>query len=182
MSFVEKISAVEAILFAYGEPIAAEQLSEASGIELQSLDKIIRLLNDRYDEADSSLQVLRLDDSYQLATRKQYSPYVKRAFETGRNAALSSAALESLAVVAYNQPVTKSFVETVRGVDSSAVMNKLVEKGLIEEAERLEVPGRPIAYKTTKNFLRCFGISSLSELPPLKEQDSEQTTLFDNRE
>lgn len=179
MGFVENISAVEAILFAYGEPISADQLSEASGIDRKSLDRIINLLNDRYDETHSALCVLRLDDSYQLSTRKEYATYIKSAFETGRNSVLSSAAMESLAIVAYNQPVTKGFVETVRGVDSSAVMNKLVEKGLIEEAERLEVPGRPIAYRTTKNFLRCFGISSVSELPPLKEAESDQPTLFE---
>lgn len=179
MSFVENISAVEAIIFAFGEPISAEQLSEASGIDTASLDRIVNLLNDRYDETHSALRVLKLDDSYQLATRKEYSVYVKRAFETGRNAALSSAAMESLAIVAYNQPVTKSFVDTVRGVDSSAVMNKLVEKGLIEEAERLEIPGRPIAYRTTKNFLRCFSISSISELPPLKDVTADQPTLFE---
>lgn len=168
MRFVENISSVEAILFAYGEPISSGLLSEASGIDKASLDRIITLLNDRYDESNSALQVLRLADSYQLATRREYAPAVKKVFETGRNSALSTAAMETLAVVAYNQPVTKSFVDTVRGVDSSAVMNKLVEKGLIEEAERLEVPGRPIAYRTTRNFLRCFGISSVEELPPLK--------------
>ena len=81
--------------------------------------------------------------------------------------------------MAYNQPVTRSFVDTVRGVDSSAVMNRLAERGLIEEAERLEVPGRPIAYRTTKNFLRCFSLSSLSELPPLKETDSDQISMFE---
>lgn len=178
MGFVENISAVEAIIFAYGEPVPAELLSEASGIDTNSLDRIVNLLNDRYDETHSALRVLKLDGSYQLATRAEYSVYIKKALDTGRNAALSSAAMESLAIVAYNQPVTKSFVDTVRGVDSSAVMNKLVEKGLIEEAERLEVPGRPIAYRTTKNFLRCFSISSLSELPPLKDAESDQLSLF----
>lgn len=179
MSFVENISAVEAVLFAYGEPIDASLLSEASGIDSKTLPKIIRLLNDRYDEEHSSLQVLTLESSYQLSTRKEYSSYVKKAFETSRNTALSAAAMETLAIVAYNQPVTKGFVETVRGVDSSAIVNKLVEKGLIEESERLEVPGRPIAYKTTKNFLRCFGLSSLAELPPLKESEQGQTSLFE---
>ena len=179
MSFVENISVVEAILFAYGEPISAELLSEASGIDTKSLDRILDLLNDRYDETHSALQVLKLDGAYQLATRREYSSHVKKAFETGRNSALSSAALECLAVVAYNQPVTRSFVDTVRGVDSSAVMNRLAERGLIEEAERLEVPGRPIAYRTTKNFLRCFSLSSLSELPPLKETDSDQISMFE---
>ena len=149
MSFVENISAVEAILFAYGEPVPKAVLSEGSGIDQESLEKIITLLNDRYDETGSALQVLKLGDSYQLATRLEYAPAVKKVFETGRNAALSTASMETLAVVAYNQPVTKSFVDAVRGVDSSAVMQKLAEKGLIEEAGRLDVPGRPSLFGTT---------------------------------
>ncbi len=179
MSFVENIAAVEAILFAYGEPLPAQMLSEASSIDIPSLDRIITMLNDRYEETNSALQVLRLGDTYQLATRMEYAHAVKNVFETGRNAVLSTAAMETLAVIAYNQPVTKSFVDTVRGVDSAAVMQKLTDKGLIEEAERLDVPGRPIAYRTTKNFLRCFSISSLDELPPLKELQSDQLPLPD---
>jgi len=182
MSFIENVSAVEAILFAYGEPVPVDMLSEASGIDVPSLEKIITLLNDRYDEMNSALQVLKLGGTYQMATRLEYAPAVKRVFETGRNAVLSTAAMESLAVVAYNQPVTKSFVDTVRGVDSSAVMQKLADKGLIEEAERLDVPGRPIAYRTTQNFLRCFNISSLEELPPLRELQSDQLPLPDGNE
>lgn len=170
MGFSENISAVEAIMFAYGEPIPIDLLSLSSGIEKESIPKIIQLLNDRYDECNSSLCVLKLDDTFQITTRKEYSSYIKKAFETGRNSTLSAAAMETLAIVAYNQPVTKGFVETVRGIDSSAVMNKLTEKGLIEEAERLEIPGRPIAYRTTKTFLRCFGLSSLDDLPPVKEK------------
>ena len=177
MSFVENISTVEAILFAYGEPVPKAVLSEGSGIDQDSLEKIITLLNDRYDETGSALQVLKLGDSYQLATRLEYAPAVKKVFETGRNAALSTASMETLAVVAYNQPVTKSFVDAVRGVDSSAVMQKLAEKGLIEEAGRLDVPGRPISYRTTRNFLRCFSLASLDELPPLKAMQSDQLPL-----
>ena len=177
MSFEENISAVEAVLFAYGEPVSCNLLAQSSGIEKESLKKIIRLLNDRYEDNHSALQVLRLDDAYQLTTRKEYSSYIKRAFETGKNSALSSAAMETLAIIAYNQPVTRGFVESVRGVDSSSVMTKLAEKELIEEAERLEVPGRPVAYRTTKNFLRCFGISSLEELPPVYEKDTQADLL-----
>lgn len=170
MSFSDNISLIEAILFSYGEPVPVKLLSEASGIGKESLHKIIKLLNDRYNETGSSLQVLKLDKSYQLATRKEFAPYIKKALEGGKNSSLSTASLETLAVIAYNQPVTRAFVETVRGTDSSSVIAKLVEKELIEEAERLDIPGRPIAYKTTENFLRCFGISSVEELPPLEEK------------
>lgn len=179
MNFSERISAVEAVLFAYGDPVPASLLSQSSGIEKKALPQIIQLLNDRYDETDSSLYVLTLADSYQLSTRKKYSEYIKRAFETGKNSALSQAATETLAIIAYNQPVTKNFVESVRGIDSSSVIIKLTEKGLIEEAERLEVPGRPIAYRTTENFLRCFGLSSLEDLPGLSEKE-ETAPLLDN--
>lgn len=169
MSFEENVSAVEAILFAYGEPLQCDLLSQASGIEKETLPKIADLLNDRYEKCGSSLVVLKLGNSYQLATRKKYAPYIKKAFESGKMSALSSAAMECLAIIAYNQPVTRSFVENVRGIDSSSVMNKLAEKGLIEEAERLDVPGHPISYKTTNNFLRCFSLSSLDELPKINE-------------
>lgn len=179
MSFAENISTVEAVLFAYGEPVPVQLLSEATGIDNASLEKIINLLNDRYDQCSSALQVLKLGDSFQMATRLEYAPAVKNVFETGRNAVLSTAAMESLAVVAYNQPVTRSFVDAVRGVDSSAVMQKLVDKGLIEEAERLDVPGRPIAYRTTQTFMRCFNISSLDQLPPLRDLQNEQLTIYD---
>ena len=181
MSFVENISTVEAVLFSYGEPIPVKLLSEATGIEAESLDRIITLLNDRYDESHSALQVLRLGDSYQLATRKEYAPAVKKVFDTGKNSVLSSAAMETLAVIAYNQPVTKSFVDTVRGVDSAAVLARLIEKELVEEAERLEVPGRPIAYRTTRNFLRCFGISSVDDLPPLSEINKDYPLLSEQQ-
>lgn len=179
MDFSDRISAVEAILFAYGDPVPVSLLSQSSGIEKQAIPKIIQLLNDRYDDTNSSLYVLTLADSYQLSTRKKYSEYVKKAFETGKNSALSQAATETLAIIAYNQPVTKSFVESVRGIDSASVIIKLTEKGLIEEAERLEVPGRPIAYRTTENFLRCFGLSSLKDLPGLSEKE-ETGPLLEN--
>lgn len=168
MGFNENISAAEAVLFAYGEPMEAGKLAAASGVDRQTLPKIIAMLNDRYEQTGSSLQILKLDGSYQLCTRKEYSKNIKLAMDTRNNTPISQAAMETLAVIAYNQPVTKNFVESVRGTDSSSVVNNLVQKGLICEAGRLEIPGKPVAYKTTELFLRSFGISSVDELPSVE--------------
>ena len=170
MNIEEKISTIEAILFACGDPISKEKLSDASGVEIESIQKLISMLENRYETTSSSLRVIQLGDCYQLSTRLEYSGAIKAALESKRNATLSPAALEVLTIIAYNQPVTKSFVEHVRGVDSSYVVNSLVEKDLIEEDGRLDVPGRPIAYRTTNTFLRCFKLSSIDELPALPNQ------------
>ena len=110
---------------------------------------------------------MKLGDCRQLGIRDDFTEYVKAAVETKKNTPLSPAAMEVLTIVAYNQPVSKSFVERVRGIDSSSVVNSLTEKNLLEEAGRLDVPGRPVAYRTTPVFLRCFGLESLDDLPPI---------------
>jgi len=178
MQIEEKISILEAILFASGDPISAEKLSLASGIELESISKLIQLLGDRYYDCNSALKILKLGESYQLATRLEFSSYIKTALENKKTATLSAAAIEVLTIVAYNQPVTKSFVEHVRGIDSSSVVNSLVEKDLLDEAGRLDVPGRPISYKTTNTFLRCFKLSRIEDLPPLPSHN-EQVSFDD---
>jgi len=122
------------------------------------------------------LCLLRLGNRYQLCTRTEFAQSVRQALEIKRNAPLSQAAFEVLAVVAYNQPVTKSFVEQVRGVDCSGVVNTLCQKGLLEEKGRLELPGRPLLYGTTTEFLRCFSFSSLEDLPPLPGDPSSEKT------
>ncbi|MBR5011510.1 MAG: SMC-Scp complex subunit ScpB, partial [Clostridia bacterium] len=121
-------------------------------------------------------------NTYQLSTKKEYAPYIKKVFDIKRKTPLSQAALEVLAVVAYNQPVTKAFIEQVRGVDCSAVITTLTEKELIEERGRLELPGRPLLYGTTKNFLRCFGVSDLSELPQLPNENANEVDLAEQLE
>ncbi|MEF9982920.1 MAG: SMC-Scp complex subunit ScpB [Oscillospiraceae bacterium] len=170
-----------AILFASGEPIEAEKLSQAVEIDKELLNKLVRNLADNLEDKGFPLQVLTLGTKFQLATDVKYAPVIKSALDVKRNVPLSQAAMEVLAIVAYNQPVTKSFVEQIRGVDSSGIVNSLVEKSLIEEAGRLEIPGRPISYVTSSNFLRCFGISSLDELPLIdyNSQDDEEIVLED---
>ena len=167
MEIKEKLGAVEAILFASGEPVELYRLSQASGIDVGALPQLIRLLNERYDDCGSGITIKKLDSSYQMCTREEYAPQIRAVLETRKNTPLSNAAMEALTIIAYNQPVSKSFVENVRGVDSSSVVNNLVEKGLVEEAGRLDVPGKPIVYRTTPVFLRTFGLSSIDELPPI---------------
>lgn len=173
MKLNDGIAIIEAILFACGEPVSPDKLAEASGIDIETVIKLIDQLERRYNVQESGIRIIRINGSFQLATRQEYADYVKSALETRRQAPLSQAAMETLSIVAYNQPVTKAFVEQVRGIDSSSVVNTLVERGLLEEAGRLELPGRPVAYRTTDTFLRCFGFSSLAELPPLPNQEGQ---------
>ena len=169
-------AAVEAVLFASGEPVESEKLCEAVGIVKDQLEEALGSLADKYSKAESGITLLSLNGSYQLATKEELATFIKAALEIKKNSVLSPAAMEALTIVAYNQPVTKGFVEHVRGVDSSGVVNSLVDKGLLAEAGRLDLPGRPIAYKTTDNFLRCFRLSSLDDLPPIPDKQ-EQITI-----
>lgn len=172
MEVKEKLGTIEAILFASGDPIEMYRLSEASGVDIGTLPSMIKALNERYDEYGSGICIKKLESSYQMCTREEFAPAVRKALETKRSTPLSSAGMEALTVIAYNQPVSKSFVEKVRGVDSSSVINNLVEKGLVEEAGRLDVVGKPVVYRTTAVFLRTFGLSSISDLPALVGQTS----------
>lgn len=167
-------AAIEAILFSSGEPVETEKIAQALEIESDTVHKLIDNLSVQYDDRQSGLQIIKLGDKYQMITRSDFSEYVRRVLEVKKNAPLSQAAFEVLAVVAYNQPVTKAFVEQVRGVDCSGVVNTLCQKGLLEEKGRLDLPGRPLLYGTTDEFLRCFSVSSLDELPSLPHDDNEK--------
>lgn len=176
------INAFEAVLYAGGEPISIERLSQVFEISPEEVTETAEALTEKMKKNGSGLELLRLENTYQLATKTEYADYIKRAFDMRRRTPLSSAALEVLAVVAYNQPVTKSFIEQVRGVDCSGVVSTLIEKGLIEERGRLELPGKPLLYGTTKNFLRCFSMSDLTELPPLPKADNEENDIGEQLE
>ena len=170
MTMSELTSAFEAVLFSGGEPQSIDRFSQVFDITPEKVVKVMEALEKRLNEQKSGLELLRLDNTYQLATKAEYADYIKKMFDIRRRTPLSPAALEVL-------PVTKSFIEQVRGVDCSGVVTTLVEKGLIEERGRLELPGKPLLYGTTKNFLRCFGINDLSELPPLpKNENAEEST------
>ncbi len=181
MKYSESMAVIEAILFACGDPIDIEKLSAAAEIEQETVLKLIQRLNDRYAEQESAFRINRLGSGYQMMTEPKYEKQIKAALETRKQVPLSQAAMEVLAIVAYNQPVTRSFIEQVRGVDSSGVVSSLVERDLLEEYGRLELPGRPIAYQTTDNFLRCFGIKDLEGLPPLPN-GSDQMSLDEYEE
>lgn len=154
-----------AVLFAVGEPISPEKIASAFDVSAESVKSLLEHLKDTLDTQNGALQILYLGGQYQLVTRPEYTPDIQKVMQERRNVPLTPSTLEVLAAIAYNQPVTRAYVEQVRGVDSSGIITNLVEKGLIEEAGRLDLPGRPIAYKTTAHFLRTFGLSSLDELP-----------------
>ena len=176
MNNKEIVSALEAVLYASGDPIGIDRLSQVFEVKPEQIEKAAEKLKTRLEESGSGIELLRLDNSYQFATKKEYVEYIKKAFDLKRRVPLSGAAFEVLSVIAYNQPVTRAFVEQVRGVDCSGVITTLLEKELIEERGRLELPGRPLLYGTTKNFLRCFGLSDLTDLPPLPKA---QTAIND---
>lgn len=171
MTVNEMIPAFEAVLFAAGEPVETEKFCTVFEIDPDTVDSIMDMLSDRLDTSGSAVKLVRLDFSYQLCTRKEYAENIRSVLDLRRRAPLSQAALEVLAVIAYNQPVTKAYVEQVRGVDCSGVVSTLVEKGLLEEKGRLELPGRPLLYGTTHNFLRCFGLKDLKELPEVPSEE-----------
>ena len=173
MNIKKTEAAIEAILFASGEPISVKRLADTVEVEEETVYKICKTLQDRKKTDESGICIVELNDSFQMCTNPDFADYIKKALEIKKNIPLSQAAMEVLAIIAYNQPVTKSFVEQVRGVESSQIVNNLVEKGLVEEAGRLDVPGRPISYKTSINFLRCFGLSGLDKLPPLPDENGQ---------
>lgn len=161
--------AIEAILFAAGERIEISRL--ASVLETDEADIIhaVDTLADQMAFERRGIRILRLENGYQMVSSGEMSEYVTKALETRKPPKLSSSQLEALTIIAYYQPATKAMVEQIRGVDSSYSVAALVNKKLIEEAGRLNVPGRPIQYRTTPDFLRTFGLSSLEELPPIEK-------------
>ena len=164
-------SAVEAVLFASGTPVEVDRLAVALNIPLEKAGAVCAELAEDYKNRGGGILVVRLGDSYRMCSDKQHADVIRTVMDIKRNTPLSQAASEVLAVVAYNQPVTKAFVEQVRGVDCSGVVANLIARGLIEEKGRLELPGRPLVYGTTEHFLLCFGISSLDELPPVPQDE-----------
>ncbi len=172
---------LEAVLFASGDAVGVDRLSEALGVSTDLIYATAESLSNQYDFGHRGIILVRLENRLQLASRPDFAEDIRRATENRRPPSLGPAALEVLTIVAYRQPVTRAFVEQLRGVDSGGTVNSLAEKGLIEEAGRLDVPGRPILYRTTEAFLRAFAISSLDELPalPALQTENEQLTLDD---
>ena len=171
------VSALEAVLFASGDSIPVERLSLIFGVEESTIYQAGAELAERYRKNDSGICVLRLDNKLQMCSEPRYAPYIIKTLEQRKPPMLSQAALETLSIVAYYQPVTRSYIEKMRGVDSSYSVGMLLERGLIEVCGKLEAPGRPSLFRTTDVFLRTVGIQSLSELPPLPEVRGSEGTL-----
>ena len=166
-------AAVEGILFAAGEPIHIDRICLALDLDKLSVQQILQRLGDYYAFERRGIRLVRMEDSYQLCSAPEYADMIRRAFEIRKTAKLSQPALEVLAIIAYYQPTTRAYVDQIRGVDSSYTVGLLVERKLIEECGRLQVPGRPRLYRTTKNFLRSFHLTSLEDLPSLPGMESE---------
>ncbi|MBO5882811.1 MAG: SMC-Scp complex subunit ScpB [Clostridia bacterium] len=159
--------AIEAILYAAGYPVKYEKIAEVLGLDVRNTKKLIEHMSEEFNKENSKrgISLLTFEDTCQFCTKEQYAPYIREALGIRRGGNLSASSMEVLAIVAYNQPITRSFIDQVRGVDSSYAMNSLIDKGLIEACGRLDAPGRPMLYATTEKFLRVFGLLSLSDLP-----------------
>lgn len=159
--------ALEAILFAAGERVEISRLAAVLETDLSEIEQAADVLADQYAFERRGIRILKLEKGYQMVSSGEMAEFVTKALETRKPPKLSSSQLETLTIIAYYQPATKAMVEQIRGVDSAYSVAALMNKKLIEEAGRLNVPGRPIQYKTTPDFLRTFGLTSLEELPPI---------------
>lgn len=166
-------SAVEGILFASGEPVHIDRICLAMDLDRLSAEQVLQRLGDYYAFERRGIRLIRMDDTWQLCSAPEYADMIRRAFEIRKPAKLSQPALEVLAIIAYYQPTTRAAVDQIRGVDSAYTVGLLLERKLIEECGHLQAPGRPRLYRTTKNFLRAFHLSSLEELPRLPGTEDE---------
>lgn len=179
MELIELQRAIEAILFAAGERVELSRLAMTLESDEKDVQQAVEALADELAYNRRGIRIIKLENGYQMVSSGEMADYITRALETRKPPKLSSSQLEALTIIAYYQPATKAMVEQIRGVDSSYSIGALMNKKLIEEAGRLNVPGRPIQYKTTPDFLRTFGISSLEELPPIDKVDLGEPVITD---
>lgn len=173
MTIEQSIKAAEAIIFASGDGMTFAALQEILEVDEKQMQYILDMLMDKYYDGNSGIVLVQNSDIISFTTGKEQSEIVHKALAIKKNSPLSNAAMETLAIIAYNQPVSRAFIEQVRGVDSTSSVKTLLERNLIEEAGRLEIPGRPLSYKTTATFLRSFSLNSLADLPVIKTEKSE---------
>lgn len=167
-------AAIEAILFTMGDSVEVEKIAKAIDQDTETTEKLIRNLMDRYQEEDRGIQIIELEHSFQLCTKREYYETLIRIARQPQKIVLTDVLLETLSIIAYKQPVTRLEIEKIRGVKSDHAVNKLVEYNLIRELGRLDAPGRPLLFGTTEEFLRHFGVQSLDELPvinPMQVED-----------
>ncbi len=157
--------AIEGILFAAGEPVKTAKLAAVLDVSVDEITEAAKLLKYEYDTNLRGVMIIEIDDGYQICSRPEYYVYIQEILGEQRRQVLSNAAMEALAIIAYKQPITRGQVEYIRGVNSDGAINRLIERNLIEDAGRLDAPGRPILYKTSQNFLRCFGLRNPEDLP-----------------
>ena len=167
---------IEAVLFAAGDAVELEKLADIVDVDKRSLREILKKMMDDYNFERRGVHIIRLEDSYQMCTRGEFHDYIAMLAEPRRKQNLSAAAMEVLAIVAYKQPVTRTSIEHIRGVNCDYIVNRLIEKNLIEEVGRLDAPGRPILFGTTQEFLRCFGIAGLEDLPDFESFGGSEET------
>ena len=177
MDLKELESAIEGILFAAGDPVPVERICLTLGQDRDTVDSVCQRLADYYSYERRGIRLVHLEASWQMCSAPEQAAYIRKALESRKPAKLSQPALEVLAIVAYFQPVTRAYIEQIRGVDSSYTVGLLLERELIREAGRLAVPGRPMQFRTTKNFLRAFGLASLDDLPDLASASQEDMQL-----
>ena len=183
MEMKEIESAIEGILFASGEPVQVDRICMALEIDRPAAEQVLQKLMDTYAYERRGIRLLRLEDSWQLCSAPDYADVIRKAFEIRKPAKLSQPALEVLTIIAYYQPTTRAYVDQIRGVDSAYTISLLLDRKLIEECGRLQVPGRPHLYRTTRQFLRAFHLSSLDDLPEMPDLGGEgQMRLNENGE
>ncbi len=166
-------AAIEGILFASGEPVNVDRICMAMDMDRPTVELVLQKLADYYAYERRGMRLLKMEDSYQLCSAPEYGDVIRRAFEVRKPAKLSQPALEVLTIIAYYQPTTRAYVDQIRGVDSAYTIGLLLERKLIEECGRLQVPGRPHLYRTTKQFLRAFHLTSLDDLPEMPDLGGE---------
>ena len=182
--------AIEGILFAAGEPVKTAKLAVVLECSVEDIETTVEELKSEYDRDKRGFAIIEISEGYQICSRPDYYKYIREILGEQRNQPLSNAAMEALAIIAYKQPVTRGMIEKVRGVNSDGCVSRLYERGLIEEAGRLDAPGRPVLYKTTDTFLRCFGLRTPRDLPPINfkqtmpelAETGEQMTIIDDEE
>ena len=163
----EIVQAVEAMIFASGRPVSAKAISEILEVDTKEIEEAINVLKEKLIERNSGVQIIKVNDTYQFATLEKFYAYICKLLDNRPKPTLSQAALEVLSIVAYNQCTTRAEIERVRGVSSDSALNKLLEYNLVEEAGKMNAPGRPMMYRTTEDFLKMFGYTSLKDLPEL---------------
>lgn len=173
-------AAVEGILFASGEPVAVDRICVALDMNRPTVELVLQRLQDYYSYERRGIRLLKMEDSYQLCSAPEYGDQIRKAFEIRKPAKLSQPALEVLTIIAYYQPTTRAYVDQIRGVDSSYTVGLLLDRHLIEECGRLQVPGRPRLYRTTQSFLRAFHLNSLEDLPQMPGLEADGQMRLDD--